>query len=215
MNRLPPYSSAQCSFISLPFLRTTHSSCLAPEGSPILSPLSRTEIVPHQSDTQPPLPTTWKFQNCSAKTAIKFFRSNRVYPLIPQGLGEFSTTRKLQPSCGNEQNERKARLPLLWEHFCRTAADRKKMRLILASVEMFALLEQRFVLWPFLNKEATSPSEDQYFTFCSSFKHNYFLLAHERDFSLSVKGHAALENQTHKHRSRLSACLFFSLGFHQ
>lgn len=125
MNRLPPYSSARCSFISLPFLRRTHSSCLALEGSPILSPLSRTEIVPHQSDTQPPLPTTWRFQNRSAKTAIMFFRSSRVYPLIPQGLGEFST-RKLQPSCGNEQNERKARLPLLWERFCRTAADRKR-----------------------------------------------------------------------------------------
>lgn len=68
----------------------------------------------------------------------------------------------------------------------------KNMRLILASVEMFALLEQRFVLWPFLNKEATSPSEDQYFTSCSSFKHNYFLLELERDFSLDVKGHAAL-----------------------
>lgn len=188
-----------------------HSSCLALEGSPILSPLSRTEIVPHQSDTQPPLPATWKFRNCSAKTAIMFFRSNRVYPLIPQGLGEFNTTRKLQPSCGNEQNERKARLPLLWEHFCRTAADRKEMRLILASVEMFALLKQRFVLWPFLNKEATSPSEDQYFTSCSSFKHNYFLLELERDFSLNVKGCAALKNQTHKHRSGAECLVCSSL----
>lgn len=188
-------------------------------GSPILSPLSRTEIEPHQSDTQPPLPTTWKLQN---RPAIAFFRSNRVYPLIPQGPGEFNTTRKLQPSCGNEQNERKARLPLLWERFCRTATDRKKTRLIRASVEMFALLEQRFVLWPSLNKEATSPSEDQYFTFCSSFKHNYFLLELERDFSLGVKGCAVLKKKKKKKQKKptnikavLSACLFFSLGFHQ
>lgn len=95
MNRLPPHSSAQCSFISLPFLRTMRSSCLVLEGSPIVSPLSRTEIVPHQSDTQPPLPTTWKFQNHSAKTAIMFFRSNRGLPTHPSGAGRVQHNKKV------------------------------------------------------------------------------------------------------------------------
>lgn len=212
MNRLPPYSSARCSFISLPFLRTIRSSCFSAgrltHSLTFIKDRNSASSKRHAASTSNNLEVSKLF----GQDGHYVLPVQQGLPTHPSGAGRVQHNKKVAAKQWKWTKWEESTPPTpLRTVLSDSRGSKKKMRLIRASVEMFALLEQRFVLWPFLNKEATSPSEDQYFTSCSSFKHNYFLLELERDFSLNVKGCAALKNQIHKHRSG-AECLFVLLS---